>query len=43
MPRQLEAMKDVGAYEKLRGVGNQTVIRGYPNGETHLPKVGIVH
>ncbi len=43
MPWQLEAMKDVGACEKLRGVGNQTVIRRCPNGGTHLPKVGIVH
>jgi len=37
MPWQLEAMKDVGACEKLRGVGNQTLIRRCPNGETHLP------
>jgi hypothetical protein len=36
MPWQLEAMKDVGACEKLRGVGNQTLIRRYLNGETHL-------
>ena len=35
MPWQLEAMKDVGACEKLLGVGNQTLIRRYPNGETH--------
>jgi len=38
MPWQLEAMKDVGACEKLRGVGNQTLIRRYPNGETHWRK-----
>ena len=38
MPWQLEAMKDVGACEKLRGVGNQTLIRRYPNGETHWHK-----
>ena len=36
MPRQLEAMKDVGACDKLRGVGNQTLIRRFPNGATHL-------
>ena len=38
MPRQLEAMKDVVACEKLRGVGKQTLIRRYPNGETHLER-----
>jgi hypothetical protein len=38
MPWQLEAMKDVGACEKLRGVGNQTLIRRCPNGETHWRK-----
>ena len=38
MPWQLEAMKDVGACEKLRGVGNQTVNRRCPNGETHWRK-----
>ena len=27
-------MKDVGACDKPRGVGNQTLIRGFPNGET---------
>ena len=36
MPWQLEAMKDVGACDKLRGVGKQTLIRRFPNGETHL-------
>ncbi len=34
MPWQLEAMKDVGACDKPRGVGNQTLNRGFPNGET---------
>ena len=29
-------MKDVVACDKPRGVGKQTVIRGFPNGETHL-------
>ena len=38
MPWQLEAMKDVGACERLRGVGNQTLIRRCPNGETHWCK-----
>ena len=36
MPRQLEAMKDVGACEKSRGGGNRPLIRECPNGETHL-------
>ncbi len=34
MPRQLEAMKDVVTCDKPRGVGKQTLIRGFPNGET---------
>ena len=37
MPRQLEAMKDVGACEKARGAGNHALILTCPNGETHLP------
>ena len=36
MPRQLEAMKDVGACDKARGVGKQTLILAFLNGETHL-------
>ena len=36
MPWQLEAMKDVGACDKLRGGGNQPLIRRFLNGETHL-------
>jgi hypothetical protein len=32
----LEAMKDVGACDKLRGGGKQPLIRRFPNGETHL-------
>ena len=36
MPWQPEAMKDVVACDKLRGVGKQTLIRRFPNGETHL-------
>ena len=35
MPWQLKAMKDVVACDKLRGVGKQTLIRRFPNGETH--------
>ena len=35
MPWQPEAMKDVVACDKLRGVGKQTLIRRFPNGETH--------
>jgi hypothetical protein len=34
MPRQSKAKKDVEACEKLRGVGKQTLIRRYLNGET---------
>ena len=34
MPWHQEPMKDVGACDKPRGVGNQTSIRGFPNGET---------
>ena len=37
MPWQLKAMKDVVACDMPRGVGKQTLIRGFPNGETHLP------
>ena len=35
MPWHQEPKKDVGACDKPRGVGNQTSIRGFPNGETH--------
>jgi hypothetical protein len=35
MPRQLEAMKDVGACDKVRGAGTQALIRTFLNGETH--------
>jgi hypothetical protein len=34
-------MKDVVACEKPRGAGKQALIRGYPNGETHLSSIGI--
>ena len=36
MPWQLEAMKDVGTCDKLRGAGKQALIRRSLNGETHL-------
>jgi hypothetical protein len=36
MPWHQEPMKDVGTCDKPRGVGNRTVIRGFPNGETQL-------
>ena len=36
MPWQPEAMKDVVGYEKPRGAVKQALIRGCPNGETHL-------
>jgi hypothetical protein len=34
MPWQLEAMKDVVDYEKLRGAVKHALIRRCPNGET---------
>ncbi len=34
MSWRLEAMKDVGACDKLRGAGNQASILRFPNGET---------
>src|SRR5689334_9160231 len=36
MPWHQEPMKDVGACDKPREVGNQALIRGFPNGETQL-------
>ena len=36
MPWQSEAMKDVVGYEKPRGAVKHALIRGCPNGETHL-------
>ena len=41
MPRQLEAMKDVGACDKVRGAGKHALIRTFPNGETHLFEVSL--
>lgn len=34
MPWHQEPMKDVGGHDSPRGVVNQTLIRGFPNGET---------
>ena len=36
MPWHQEPKKDVGICDKPRGVDNQTVIRGFPNGGTRL-------
>ena len=36
MPWHLEAMKDVGNCDKLRGAVTQAIIRRCPNGKTHL-------
>ncbi len=36
MPWYQEPKKDVGICDKPRGVDNQTLIRGFPNGETRL-------
>jgi len=41
MPWYQEPMKDVGACDKPRGVGSQTVIRGCPNGETWRPSWAV--
>jgi hypothetical protein len=41
MPRRRKAMKDVASCDKLRGVAKQTLIRRFPNGETHPDEVGI--
>jgi hypothetical protein len=34
-------MKDVASCDKPRGVAQQTLIRGFPNGETHLVEDGV--
>ena len=36
MPWQYEPMKDVAADDTPRGAGKQALIRGCPNGETHM-------
>ena len=39
MPWQSEAMKDVGACDKVRGAGKHALILTFLNGETHLFEV----
>jgi hypothetical protein len=39
MPWRSQAMKDVQACEKLRGAGNEAMIRRYLNGETRPARV----
>jgi hypothetical protein len=41
MPRCKKAMKDAASCDKLRGVAKQTLIRRFPNRETHPDEVGI--
>jgi hypothetical protein len=41
MPRRRKAMKDVASCDKLRGVAKQTLIRRFPNGETHPGEAGV--
>ena len=41
MPWRQQAMKDVVVCDKPRGVDKQTLIRGFPNGETH--RFGGIH
>ena len=43
MPWHQEPKKDVGICDKPRGVDNQTVIRGFPNGETRLEASPVTH
>jgi len=39
MPWRQQAMKDVVICDKPRGADKQALIRGFPNGETHLFEV----
>ena|ERR1700676_1002881 len=41
MPWHQEPMKDAGACDIPRGDGNQSVIRGFPNGGTRRPSWGV--
>jgi hypothetical protein len=41
MPWQLEPKKDVVICDKPRGVDKQTLIRGFPNGETQLDLIQL--
>ena len=43
MPWHIEAMKDVGNCDKLRGAVTQAIIRRSPNGKTHLVEDGVPH
>ena len=42
MPRYQEAMKGVGACDKLRGAGKRAMIRRCPNGETRRCSYGVI-
>ncbi len=42
MPWRKTAMKDVVSCDKPRGVAKQTLIRGFPNGETQFRVNGII-
>ena len=41
MPRRRKAMKDAASCDKPRGVAQQTLIRGFPNGETRPAEGGV--
>ena len=43
MPWHQEPMKDVGGHDSPRGVVNQTLIRGFPNGETRQSSWAVTH
>ena len=43
MPWHLEAMKDVGNCDKLRGAVTQAIIRRCPNGKTHPIEDRVPH
>jgi hypothetical protein len=43
MPWHLEAMKDVGNCDKLRGAVTQAIIRRSPNGKTHFVEDEVPH
>lgn len=43
MPWHQEPMKDVGGHDSPRGVVNQALIRGFPNGETRQSSWAVTH
>ena len=43
MPWHQEPMKDVGGRDSPRGVVNQALIRGFPNGETRQSSWAVTH